>query len=183
MQECKKCGESKEVTKFSKCTSSTGKEYRIRTCNSCRKKRENAKYPDRKVKDLARLRKWKDERRGTIEGFIHQNLSRWRQRSTSPCNLTTEYLLGLWTEQSGLCYYTGYSLDTLKPVNGPNRLSIGCRDRYSPSLDKMDPKGGYVQGNVVWCSYSVNSMKGQLTDQQFLKVCQCVVKNLTKVSS
>ena len=41
----------------------------------------------------------------------------------------------------------------------------GSKDN-SPSLDKIDPSKGYVQGNVMWVSYLANRMKSNATPEQ-----------------
>lgn len=39
--------------------------------------------------------------------------------------------------------------------------------RQTMSLDKLDPDKGYIQGNVVWCSYLTNTMKQNMKEDEF----------------
>lgn len=166
------------IEKFTQCKSKTGKLYKLHTCNSCRKEREFELNPARKTRseDLKRLKEWRNKNRGTIDGFIYGNLHKWRGRSSIPSDLTFQYLKDLWVEQEGKCFYTKIALNSFKLGAGRKNLTKSNCDRGSPSLDKLDPDKGYIQGNVVWCSHSVNSMKGNLTKEEFYEVCLNIVK-------
>jgi hypothetical protein len=47
----------------------------------------------------------------------------------------------------------------------------------SPSLDRVIPELGYVQGNVIWVSHRANSIKQNATAEEILAVGQ-FYKNL-----
>ena len=173
-RKCKICGAEKDITKFEKCKGSNGLEYRLNTCRKCRKAREKELHPKIVNKDLERLNKWKDENKGTIEGFIYSNLNRWRKRSSVPSDLTFDYLLELWKKQDGRCYYTNEILNSYGAGPSRQQLTIINRNKNSPSLDKMNPEKGYVIGNVVWCSLPINSMKGELKTDDFFELCGVV---------
>ena len=86
-------------------------------------------------------------------------------------NLTADYLVQLWQEQGGLCYYMGTQMD----------LQAATSDRKSPhidfpSVDMVDPAIGYVTGNVVWCTWGINRMKNNLTKDQFILFCKAVTE-------
>jgi hypothetical protein len=74
-------------------------------------------------------------------------------------NLTVDYLVQLFEKQEGKCYYSG------------EKIFFGLgREHAEPksaSLDRLDPKKGYTIDNVVWCSYRVNTMKGNLNITEF----------------
>lgn len=87
-----------------------------------------------------------------------------------PFDLEATYIFNLWEEQKGLCFYSGEAMD----------FQAVTSDRKSPhndfpSLDRKDPKLGYVKGNVVWCKTVVNKMKTNLTDVEFIQFCQKVI--------
>lgn len=70
-----------------------------------------------------------------------------------PCTIDIEYLLGVWGQQNGKCFYSGIPLVYVQ--------GAGKRD-FSPSLDKIIPALGYVPGNVVFCTSLTNSVKTNL---------------------
>ena len=44
------------------------------------------------------------------------------------------------------------------------------REDNAPSLDKIDPKKGYVKGNVTWVSWRANRIKNDGTAQEHFKI-------------
>ena len=42
--------------------------------------------------------------------------------------------------------------------------------RLSPSVDRIDPSGGYVRGNVIWISWLANCIKTSATPKQIITV-------------
>lgn len=55
------------------------------------------------------------------------------------------------------CYYTGIDMQEAKDSGNTQH----CR-----SIDRVDSSKGYVKGNVVACSTTVNKLKGDLTLKQ-----------------
>lgn len=83
-----------------------------------------------------------------------------------PFDVTAEDLYGVLEQQGFTCKHTGVALDfTLKgDGNYPHR--------NFPSVDKRDPKLGYVRGNIAWVTYAVNRMKNDLTEEEFILFCK-----------
>ena len=69
-------------------------------------------------------------------------------------DLTTEYLLHIFQEQAGLCFYSDQQMS----------VEVGKGPRWEQlSLDRIIPEHGYTQGNVVWCTRRVNTIKNNVT--------------------
>lgn len=65
------------------------------------------------------------------------------------------------------------------------RLKQGtCRKRLnaSPSLDRLNPRKGYVPGNVAVISFIANTIKSNATPTQLRKVADWVAKRVSKAS-
>lgn len=92
------------------------------------------------------------------------NSIRYRDPATS---ITIDYLQNLWANQSGCCYYSG------EPLQPPTRYG-GGRTLWSPSVERLDPSIGYHPGNVVWAAWICNRAKNNLTEWEFLDLCQKV---------
>lgn len=86
-----------------------------------------------------------------------------------PFDLTGKDLFNQWEKQNGRCFYTDTILDLKLELN--NRKSP---HRLFPSVDKQDPKLGYVNGNIIWCIYVVNRMKSDLRHSEFVDFCSTV---------
>jgi hypothetical protein len=78
--------------------------------------------------------------------------------------LTIADLHTLWSQQSGLCAYTGQPLTFIR--NDPNRVSI----------DRIDSTQGYTLNNVVLCGSRMNKMKNNMTLSEFISACRAVIE-------
>ena len=81
-----------------------------------------------------------------------------------PTDLDRDWLFDLYKKQEGKCALSGVSLVVEKGT--PLTLS----------LDKIDPSKGYVKGNVQWLCWAVNRAKGDLHTEDFVDMCQSVVR-------
>lgn len=129
---------------------------RCKLCKNAHNREQNLKYR----KDAAQ--------------FIRTKFPSYRCRALEQdlaFNLTAEYLIKQWEKQQGLCFYTAQKID-FNNVS-PNRNSP---HHLTPSLDKMDPKKGYIIGNVVWCAHRINTMKNDHTYDQFIEMCGHIFK-------
>lgn len=78
-------------------------------------------------------------------------------RNNIPISVDKEHLLSIFPED-GLC-----------PVFRIP-LKWGGNKDDSPSLDKVIPKLGYVEGNLIWVSNRVNKIKNDASWQEILKI-------------
>jgi hypothetical protein len=78
------------------------------------------------------------------------------------CDLTVEWAVSRWT---GRCEVTGLPFKVGSAGAGP----------FSPSIDKIDPKGGYTVRNCRFVLHALNCMKGIGTDKDMLRVAKAVV--------
>ena len=85
------------------------------------------------------------------------------KRKGLPFNITPEYMVELFSKQSGLCYFSNI------PMKREEGLQI-----YSPSIDKLDPDRGYVKDNVAWVIYGVNSFKQNLKESEFMALAKSI---------
>ena len=85
-------------------------------------------------------------------------------------NLDKDYIMSLFDEQKGKCYYSGIELNIAKANNS------NFHDPLKMSLDCVDHEKGYVKGNVVWCAYCVNALKLKMSTSEMVDVCKGIVK-------
>lgn len=80
-------------------------------------------------------------------------------------NLSIEYLWDLFVKQNNKCALTGM----------PIRFGRLHRSwETTASLDRIDSKIGYTEGNVQWVCKEVNFAKGNLPNDRFIEVCKMV---------
>ena len=117
----------------------------------------------RSFPQLKALIKVLDKRPVTIRGALRYRLTSSKGRyGHDKCDLTIEYLLDLYAQQGGRCFYTGLELSP--EANHDRTLSI----------DRIDSSVGYVKGNVVLCVWDANGMKQDLKQERFIELCHLV---------
>lgn len=113
-------------------------------------------------------KKTRRDQEWTIEQWVAAAVNTARMRSKIPSDLTTEFMVGLWASQEGLCAYSGMAMTAPRYGTG--------RNAYVASIDQIVPQGGYVQGNVVWCLWAVNSGKSDLPLEDYVTICAAVAE-------
>lgn len=70
-------------------------------------------------------------------------------------DIDTTYLVNLYNDQNGICAYSGRKMSF--DINSQERLS----------LDRRDSSLGYTKSNVVWCCWTANNIKQDLSIEDF----------------
>jgi len=66
--------------------------------------------------------------------------------------------------------------DYLCPILGTKMVWSGGDNKNSPSLDRIVPSKGYVEGNVVWISSRANLIKQDASSEEIEKVAEWLKK-------
>jgi bacterioferritin-associated ferredoxin len=98
---------------------------------------------------------------GTILGMFRAARSR-AKKDNIPFDLTIEYLHAIATENCPV---------TNKPMDWDKEESSSLN---RPSLDKIIPELGYVQGNVAIISYRMNTKKNNLLEAELIQLLQYI---------
>lgn len=84
-----------------------------------------------------------------------------------PVEISHKDIWNLFLNQNRKCAISGVNIslgeDTVNKVN------------RTASLDRKDPRYGYVNGNVQWVHKDVNFMKQDFTQEEFLEWCRKIV--------
>ncbi len=172
VKECRKCKIRKPLDDFSYRMDKNGIEYRQSRCRACMRE-DTAEYINKVGRETIRIqskeRKEKKRKENPARFAIQESLSRWREK-TPKSDLTTEYLLELFNEQEGKCYYCREEI-IFCLGHGQNRPVS-----KTASLDKLDPKQGYRIGNVAWVSHKCNTSKLDRTEEEFYLFCERVLE-------
>lgn len=162
MKVCTICNETKEIHDFLQ-DKSMKSGYRNQ-CKSCLKERNTT--PEKKLLYATKQNEVMRRYRSTTKGAILTSFQACKGRSKKsdiPFTITREYVTELFEKQKGLCALTGVELI---PKSG----------HTSPSLDKMNPKLGYVEGNVQWVAWKANAIKSDMTMEELYSFCETVLK-------
>ena len=74
-------------------------------------------------------------------------------------------LLRIFIAQRGFCKYTGVLLSPTNPT------------KFMPSLDRIDSTIGYTESNCQFVATVINTMKSDMPEELFLKVCERVTNS------
>lgn len=166
LKQCPKCSETKPLSQFNKdktkrlgvssycklCASEYSSSYY--TANGERIRTRITKYTHSHVRYeyksvLSRLKNLVAKAKGR----------RWK------VEITYEYLVALWESQNGLCTYSGLP------------LTYEANQSNTVSLDRIDSKLGYIEGNVQLVCAMVNRMKQEFAEADFLSMCRTITEN------
>lgn len=105
---------------------------------------------------------------GEIGSSFIFDIKRSAKRRNIEFDLTAEYLSGIFEKQNKKCVLTGVD------------LYFG-RIRYyretNASLDRIDSRKGYIEGNVQWVLKDINLAKSTFDQEYFIKLCNLVAKS------
>lgn len=102
--------------------------------------------------------------RGIFKQRIHDARKRSKRRNL-PCSITVDDLMVLYKHQKGLCYLSG------------QRMCLEPHNYCTLSLDRIDPRKGYVLNNVGLVTWGSNQMKGSIPLNEFYKWCSLISDN------
>jgi len=117
----------------------------------------------------AKHRAYYQKRKTDVRFVAGRRLNNYRKHAAG-CTLTSDDLVRLYDTQKGKCYYTGRIMQTGHDRVRPDSLS----------LDRLVPSRGYRKGNVVWCCNLVNTMKQQMTEQEFYRFLRHILRHREK---
>ena len=93
--------------------------------------------------------------------YIRKSKTRNKRKISCEEHLTEEYLCNLWIKQNGKCVWTGIPL----VINtGKTNLNYW----HLASLDRIDSKKPYEEGNVQFVCLPLNYAKGNKTDEELV---------------
>lgn len=88
--------------------------------------------------------------------------------------VTKEYMYELLYKQDKRCALTGVEIDIANTIKGD------MAGETTASPDRIDSLKGYVVGNVQWVHKSINRMKSDLQEDEFVKLCILVADHNRK---
>lgn len=136
------------------------KRYKEKTgCSDYRGSGKTNQYPKEDRALISAIRRRLSQAKGNIK------------RKDGLFNLTEEYMYNLFKKQKGCCALSNVPME----INGNTNLRL--------SIDKIEHTEGYVEGNVQWTIFAVNRAKGDLTNDDFIKLCKLVIERATTIET
>jgi hypothetical protein len=101
---------------------------------------------------------------GLLSTTFFGRIRRGAQVRAIPFEVTIEYLWSLYEAQKGRCVLTGM----------PIPFSLRTRNKNDASVDRINSKLGYIEGNVQWVHKDINKMKQEFPIEYFHTLCAMV---------
>lgn len=116
-------------------------------------------------KNIKRLDSSEKTQDNIIAQFLLKKSSQCRRRrnKVSEYNLTLEYIKELLLKQEYKDYYTGQVPENYEDY----------------SIDRIDSNLGYIEGNIVITTNRVNTMKNDMSTEEFKKLISDIYKNIS----
>jgi len=125
MKQCNTCKEQKQLNAFHKCTSSPdGYAYTCKQCSAEFSKKYTTETTRGRISSLVRVAKQRSK------------------KLQQPCDISIDYIEGLWKLQDGRCAYTG--------------LKMNIRGDWQVSIERIDPSRGYTRDNTCLICLELN---------------------------
>lgn len=119
-------------------------------CKSCLSNNPSRKRSDIKKTNRRMTPKW------WFKWSISQKRSDCRKKGIQ-FDIDYDYLLNQYEAQDGLCYH------------GKVKLEFGTKSLRSASLERLNPKNGYIKGNVVLACKAMNWAKNSSSTAEFVE--------------
>jgi hypothetical protein len=151
MKTCKKCNISKPATEQNFLKNKKGFYYSY--CRDCKNNYLKQRYvPSEKCKlteEELKNRKIQRYQKDKVEKWFKLLINSSRhnaKRYGYDFDIDEDYILELFTEQNGKCYWYGVNLVPSMITRSPDK----------PSIDRLDCQKGYIKGNVVLSCMAAN---------------------------
>ena len=99
-----------------------------------------------------------------------------RSKRAGTFDLDYAYVVRLLREQNGRCAVSGVPFDLA--YSGDSRVNP-----YQPSLDRIDPRKGYLRGNVRLTLYAVNIALNDMPMSDYVDVCRAVAEHQANLAN
>ena len=175
---CSKCKEVKVLIDFKKDKNKlSGYSSTCKACSVlakqkwCRENPEYKKQLDKKYRDSNKEKtKTRNARRYqnlTVEQKFEMLIKAAQKKKNFKCLISADYLKTVWQIQEGRCAYTKLPLTA-----DANQLTTMSLDRINSDLD-------YIEGNIQLVCVSVNRMKSDFPERDFVWLCNLITQNNT----
>lgn len=108
---------------------------------------------------------------GQISGDYWRKVQDNAKKRNIEFDISIEEAWEIFETQNGKCALSGFKIELSQNIK---------KQEQTASLDRMDPKNGYIKGNVQWLHKKVNLYKHVQTNQEFLELCRLVVDHEDK---
>jgi len=163
-KKCFKCKNIKVIEEFSK-NRSTFDGYQ-KVCKECFSNYDSVKMG---------YKRKSERRKFDLKSYFQNKTSYLKNKcilKNLDFDLDNNFLYNLYLKQKGKCHYLNVDI-----ISNTYKCEFN-----SISVDRLDPTKGYVKENVVLSSFSINSFKGSMSENEFKTFLKSILPNLIEYS-
>lgn len=153
---CTKCKETKPLNEF---YYHRGRKKHMSSCKSCNSK---------KCLQYQQKSGYRNTEKYVFYQRSYEVKTRAGRKNIPVMDDLQQHLTDLWGK-SKKCAYTGIEMS----INGYHH------NPYAMTVDRKDPKLGYVDGNIVLCCSMANRMKQNLNESELVDWCNKILNHLS----
>lgn len=101
---------------------------------------------------------------GELSGTYWHKIERGAKSRNIKFSITKEYIWELFLKQDRKCALTGEEIVLVKDYTKNRKL-------HTASLDRINPKYGYIKDNVWWVHRDINILKNNWENKEFIEMC------------
>lgn len=101
-----------------------------------------------------------------VTGMYFQKIRKSAEKRNIPFAITREEMDDVFQQQNGKCRYLGL------PLSFETHGKKG-----TASLDRINSKLGYTKDNIQWVHKDVNTIKWDLSHEDFVRICKTISEN------
>lgn len=108
---------------------------------------------------------------GEMSGSFFSSIRKGAEKRKILFDVSKEYLWNLYIKQNRKCSLSGLEIYFVRDRSSQRSCA------QTASLDRIDSKKGYIEGNVQWVHKTINIMKWHINQEHFIEMCKIVACN------
>lgn len=126
---------------------------------------------------------------GDLSKMLYSHYKRGAKIRKIEFKVSMKYLWDLYLKQQGKCALSGVKiyLKSQDKFSTITKIENGNRNidysKFNASLDRIDSSKGYIEGNVQWVERKINIIKNDLSQKDFIDLCNLVSNHVNQKPS
>lgn len=120
--------------------------------------------------EKAKQNKFYSKYPGNLNSYMWSRIRNSAKYRKIDFQITPEYAWEIFEKQNNRCAISNLPI-TIEKNNVKNKSG-----NSTASLDRIDSKQGYVEGNIQWLHKDINLMKMHLNQDYFIQMCQIIAE-------
>ena len=169
MRECSKCEKLTANKSWCvDCQREYNKQYKANNKEKIKTLTQNWREANKEAYKEMKYAYYKSQRGRIVD--LYRSAKRRAKEKNLPCELTTDVIETMWTNQNGRCALTNIEFKI------PQERTCGKASPFAPSVDRIDCNLGYTVKNTRLVCVAVNYALNEFGEDVFKIICEAYLK-------